>query len=73
MTSVTATLEPYIPQISDQGIPAEQVNFTVRGLPTPSKDLYLHCDIAVRHSGTMQSDPHRASSRSVVAGSAAVT
>ena len=29
VTSVTATLEPYNPQFANQGIPAEQVNFTV--------------------------------------------
>jgi len=51
VTSVTATLEPYNPQISNHGIPAEQVNFTVSGLPTPSEHLYLHCNIAVFHSG----------------------
>ncbi len=51
VTSVTPTLEPYNPQLSNHGIPAEQVNFTVIGLPTPPTDTYLHCHVAVSHSG----------------------
>jgi hypothetical protein len=50
VTSVRAILEPYNPQISNHGIPAEQINFTVGGLPTPSNHLFLHCNIAVFHS-----------------------
>jgi hypothetical protein len=46
VTSVTATLEPYNPQFADQGIPAEQVSFTVR-----STDLPLSCTIDVVRSG----------------------
>ena len=46
VTSVTATLEPYDPQIADQGIPAEQVSFIV-----PSNDLPLSCTIDVLRSG----------------------
>jgi hypothetical protein len=41
VTSVRAILEPYNPQISNHGIPAEQINFTVGGLPTPSNHLFL--------------------------------
>jgi len=51
VTSVTATLEPYDPQISTHGIPAEQVNFTVSGLPSPSAHYTLHCTLAIFHEG----------------------
>ena len=51
VTSVTGTLEPYNPQISNHGIPAELVNFTVSGLPTSSATSYLHCEIRVLRSG----------------------
>ena len=51
VTSVTATLEPYNPQISNHGISAEQVIFTVGGLPTLPTSSYLHCSIEVFHSG----------------------
>jgi hypothetical protein len=51
VTSVTPTLEPYNPQLSNHGVPAEQVNFTVSGLPTSSTHPYLHCHVAVSHSG----------------------
>jgi hypothetical protein len=45
VTSVTAALEPYDPQIANAGIPAEQVNFTVRtGAPRFS------CMVEVRRS-----------------------
>lgn len=51
VTSVAATLEPYNPQISNHGIPAEQVNFTVSGLPKSSATSYFHCSVRVFHSG----------------------
>jgi hypothetical protein len=46
VTSVTATLEPYNPQIANAGIPAEQVSFIVRSI-----DLPLSCTIDVLRSG----------------------
>ena len=49
--SVSATLEPYNPQISNHGIPSEQVSFTVSGLPESSTGSYLHCTVALSHSG----------------------
>ena len=51
VTSVTATLEPYNPQISNHGIPAEEVNFSVSGLPTSSTGSYLHCNVGIFHLG----------------------
>jgi hypothetical protein len=51
VTSVTPTLEPNNPQLSNHGVPAEQVRFTVDGLPTPSTGLYLHCRLEIFHSG----------------------
>jgi hypothetical protein len=45
-----ATLEPYDPQFSDHGIPAEQVRFTVGGPPALSAHLSLHRILAVFHS-----------------------
>ena len=51
VNSVSATLEPYNPQISHHGIPAEQVSFTVSGLPESSTGSYLHCTVAIFHSG----------------------
>ena len=47
VTSVTATLTPYNPQISNSGIPAEQVSFTVGGHPSGS----FVCDIRVLRAG----------------------
>jgi hypothetical protein len=44
VTSVIATLEPYNPQIGDQGIPAEQVNFTVTLVPGD-----FECRVEVLH------------------------
>jgi hypothetical protein len=44
--SVSATLEPYNPQITNHGIEAEQVRFVVR-----SADLPLTCGIVIRRSG----------------------
>jgi len=46
VTSVSATLEPYNPQFANQGIPAEQVNFTVKALATS-----FSCTIDVVRSG----------------------
>jgi len=46
VTSVTATLEPYNPQIADQGIPAEDVSFILRSI-----DLPLSCTIDIVRSG----------------------
>ena len=45
VTEVRATLEPYNPALSDHGIGAEQVAFTVRGATTFS------CRIIVRRDG----------------------
>ncbi len=50
MTSVTADLEPYNPQVASQGIPAEHVVFTVIGFPK-SAGRYLHCTVTVFHMG----------------------
>jgi hypothetical protein len=50
VTSVTATLEPYDPQVASGGIPAEHVVFTVSGLPR-STGHYLHCTVTVFHIG----------------------
>ena len=50
VTSVTGTLEPYNPQFGNQGIPAEQVDFTV-GDYTGSTDLI--CLIGVYHVGQL--------------------
>jgi len=46
VTSVTATLEPYNPQSANQGVPAEQVSFTVSSV---SGDF--SCSIDVLRSG----------------------
>ena len=46
VTSVTATLEPYNPQFANQGIPAEQVNFTVSSVTGN-----FSCKIDVLRSG----------------------
>ena len=51
VTSVTATLLPYNPQLSNHGIPAEQVNFTVSHIPVSSVPASFHCTIEVFHSG----------------------
>ena len=45
VTSVTGTYEPYNPFLGNQGIPAEQVDFTVNGYP--SGDGNLICLIEV--------------------------
>jgi len=62
VTSVTPILEPYNPQISHHGLPAEQVNFILTGVPMSSSPSHIHCDIGVFHSG------RRVGSTSVVAG-----
>jgi hypothetical protein len=46
ITSVAATLEPYNPQFGNRGIPAEQVNFTVK-----TTAPYFSCKIDVLRSG----------------------
>jgi hypothetical protein len=46
VTSVTATLEPYNPQLTDQGVPAEQVNFIVTSVSGP-----FSCRVDVRRWG----------------------
>lgn len=51
VTSVTGTLEPYLPTLGDQGIPAEQVNFTVDDYSYGSADLV--CLIGVRYDGNL--------------------
>ncbi len=48
VTSVTPTLEPYNPQLADQGIPAEQVDFAIRPGPGGSP---VSCTIGVFRSG----------------------
>ena len=45
------TLEPYNPQLTHHGRPAERVNFTVSGLPRSSATTYFRCSIRVFHSG----------------------
>jgi hypothetical protein len=45
VTGVRATLEPYNPALTDHGLPAEQVTFSVRGATTFS------CRVAVHHDG----------------------
>jgi hypothetical protein len=50
VNSVTGTLEPYNPQFGNQGIPAEQIDFTV-GNYTGSSELV--CLIGVRHAGQL--------------------
>jgi hypothetical protein len=65
VSSVTPTLEAYNPQLASHGIPAEQVHFTVDGLPTPTTGLYLHCSIQVFHAGK------QVGATSVVTGAAA--
>jgi hypothetical protein len=65
VTSVTPTLEPYNPELSNHGIPAERVNFTLDGLPSPSTGLYLHCTVQVFHAG------RQVGATSVVTGAAA--
>jgi hypothetical protein len=49
VTSVTATLTPYNPQLSSSGIPAEQVDFTVGGSPSGP----FVCTIKVWRSGRL--------------------
>gem|GEM_PF-4686926 len=51
VTSVTATLEPYNPQISNGGIPAEQVNFTVSAASGSFVSGSFSCTIEVLRSG----------------------
>jgi hypothetical protein len=51
VNSVTGTLEPYNPQTGDQGIPAEQVDFTVGDYTFGSSDLW--CLIGVHHDGQL--------------------
>jgi hypothetical protein len=51
VTSVTATLLPFNPQLSNRGIPAEHIDFTVSGLPPTSAPSSFRCDIEVFHSG----------------------
>lgn len=51
VTSVTATLLPYNPQLSNQGIPAEHIEFTVGGLPPSAAPSSFRCNIEVFHSG----------------------
>lgn len=51
VTSVTATLLPYNPEFSNGGIPAEQVEFTISGVPPPPAPTSLRCNIEVFHSG----------------------
>jgi len=46
VTSVSATLEPYNPQLANQGIAAEQVNFTVSSVTGN-----FSCQIDVLRSG----------------------
>lgn len=46
VTSVKATLEPYNPQLGNQGIPAEEVSFTVNSVAGSSS-----CRIEVVRSG----------------------
>jgi hypothetical protein len=48
VTSVTATLEPYNPQFSHHGIPAEQIAFTLSGAPDRSQVV---CKVGVFHLG----------------------
>jgi hypothetical protein len=45
VTGVSAILEPYNPQLSDHGIPAEQVRFSV------DATTRFSCRIVVRHHG----------------------
>ena len=49
VTSVNATLEPYNPQLTDQGVPAEQVNFIVTSVSGP-----FSCRVDVRRWGRME-------------------
>jgi len=49
VTSVTATLTPYNPQLASAGIPAEQVDFTVGGSPSGP----FVCTIKVWRSGRL--------------------
>jgi hypothetical protein len=51
VTSVTATLLPYNPELSSHGIPAEQVNFTVSEIAVSSAPSSFRCNIEVFHSG----------------------
>lgn len=51
VNSVTATLLPYNPQLSNQGVPAERIAFTVSGLLPSSAPSPLRCTIEVFHSG----------------------
>lgn len=51
VTSVTATLLPYNPQVSNRGIPAEHIDFTVSGIPASSAPSSFRCNIEVFHSG----------------------
>jgi len=50
VTSVTATLDPYNPQVASGGIPAEHVIFKVSGVPTSTRP-YLRCTVTVFHMG----------------------
>ncbi len=51
VTSVTGTLEPYLPTLGDQGIPAEEVDFTVDDYSYGSADLV--CLVGVRYDGNL--------------------
>lgn len=51
MDSVTGTLEPYNPQLSTHGIPAEQVEFNVRFQPSMSTPGSVQCHVQVLRAG----------------------
>ena len=51
VTSVTGTLEPYNPQLTNHGIPAEQVDFTVNRGPGTTVPESFSCNIEVFHLG----------------------
>ncbi len=51
VNSVTATLSPYNPRLTDKGIPAAHIDFTVSGLLLSSTPSPFHCTIGVFRSG----------------------
>lgn len=49
VTSVNATLDPYNPMVTNQGIPAEQVDFNLLGNVPPNRSV--SCQVSVLRFG----------------------
>jgi hypothetical protein len=51
VTSVTPTLEPYNPQFSNHGIPAEHIKYIVSAVHGSNVPQSFHCSVVVFRSG----------------------